>query len=83
MNNPNIIERVGYDSMKEGLVIGKFVVEKRRGKVMAMKMLVVKKEEVLKGRSLSLEWNGEGMEGGARPSWDKVGTQGHFLVCMY
>lgn len=49
MNNPNITERVGYESMKEGLVIGKFVVEKRRGK--AMVMLVVKKEEVLGEKS--------------------------------
>lgn len=47
MNNPNIIERVGYESIKEGLVNGKFVVENREGKVMVMKMLVVKKEEVL------------------------------------
>lgn len=22
------------------------------------------------------------MEGGARPSWDKVGTQGYYLVCI-
>lgn len=51
MNNPNIIERVGYESMKEGLVIGKFVVEKRRGKVMVMEMLVVNKEEVLGEKS--------------------------------
>lgn len=33
--------------MKEALVIGKFIVEKSKGKVMVMKMLVVKKEEVL------------------------------------
>lgn len=44
MNNPNIIEKVGYESMKEGLVIGKsFVVEKKRGKVMVIEMLVMKK----------------------------------------
>lgn len=47
MNNPNIIERVGYESKKEGLVIGKFVLEKSKGKVIVMKMLMVKKEEVL------------------------------------
>lgn len=51
MNNPNIIERVGYESMKEELVIRKFIVEKKRGKIMVMKMLVVKKEEVLEEKS--------------------------------
>lgn len=49
MNNPNIIVRLGYES--EGLVIGKCVLEKRRGKVMVMKVLVVKKEEVLGEKS--------------------------------